>query len=502
MCGSGTLLIEAALAAKNIPPNLHREKWGFDYYLGHKKRTWQALRERCKQEIVESPNVNIIGSDISHTLIEKAKTNAQAAGVLDIISFKQGDAIEQPAPATNGILLSNPPYGERLNSYLELLPLYYRWGKQLKSHYANWQVSLICSEPDLLSALKLRARKKYNIKNGALDCIFSTYELTAENLESFDDIKSIDEFSNRIIKNKKRLKNWLNRANTNAYRIYDADLPNYNFAIDIYNDWAIVQEYKAPKTISDNVAKQRLQHAILSLPELLNIKFTNIAVKLRQKQRGQNQYTKKDKQNISVKVFEGNAKFWINPTDYLDVGLFLDHRITRQLFAQECQNKDVLNLFSYTGSVSVHAALGGARSVTSVDMSKNYLEWSKRNFALNDVSSHLSFVQANCVEWVAHNQSDTSKRFDMIFVDPPSFSNSKRMDNTWDVQRDHLALLKNVKKLLKPQGRIYFSNNLRGFSLDEEELQSLGLTIEDITKQTIPDDFSRRPKIHQCWILS
>lgn len=502
MCGSGTLLIEAALAAKNVPPNLARETWGFDNYLGHKKRAWQAIHEKSKSEIIDSPNVQIIGSDISHKLVDLAKQNAINAGVGDIITFKQGDALQQPAPAEQGFILSNPPYGERLNSYLELLPLYYQWGKHLKAQYASWQVSLICSEPDLLGTLKLRASKKYAIKNGALDCTFNTYELSGDNLQSFNDVKDNNEFANRIQKNKKRLKSWLKKANTNAYRLYDADLPNYNFAIDVYADWVIVQEYQAPKSIPEAVAKQRLQHAILALPELLDVKFTQIAIKVRQRQRGQNQYTKTDKQNIAVKVNEKNAEFWINPVDYLDVGLFLDHRITRQMFAKECAGKDVLNLFCYTGSVSVHAALHNARTVTSVDMSKSYLDWAKRNFELNNINGYHRFEQGDCIQWVKQAIERPAQRYDRIFVDPPSFSNSKRMDDTWDVQRDHFNLLKDIKALLKPEGKIYFSNNLRGFKLDDSGLRSLGFEIQDITQQTIPEDFARNSKIHRCWVLT
>ncbi|MEM0911836.1 MAG: bifunctional 23S rRNA (guanine(2069)-N(7))-methyltransferase RlmK/23S rRNA (guanine(2445)-N(2))-methyltransferase RlmL, partial [Pseudomonadota bacterium] len=502
MCGSGTLLIEAAQAAKNIPPNLHRGKWGFDHYLGHKKRTWQALCEKAKSEIRDATEVTIIGSDINHKLIDIARQNAARAGVADIITFKQGNVLQQPAPTAQGIILSNPPYGERLSSYLELLPFYYQWGKYLKAHYSHWQVSLICSEPDLLSTLKLKSKKKHAIKNGPLDCVFCTYELSGDNLQDFSDIADNDEFSNRIIKNKKRLKRWLSQANTNAYRIYDADLPNYNFAIDIYADWVIVQEYKAPKSIPEKVARQRLQHAILTLPTLLDVKYSNIAVKVRQRQRGQNQYAKTDKQNTAVNVYEGNATFCINPSDYLDVGLFLDHRITRQLFAQASAKKHVLNLFCYTGSASVHAALRGAQSVTSVDMSNNYLAWAKRNFALNELQGNYQFEQANCLEWVREAKHIPNQRYDIIFLDPPSFSNSKRMADTWDVQRDHVSLLQDVKALLRPNGEIFFSNNLRGFSLDEKALQSLGFSIEDITAKTIPEDFARSPKIHRCWILT
>jgi 23S rRNA (guanine2445-N2)-methyltransferase / 23S rRNA (guanine2069-N7)-methyltransferase len=223
-------------------------------------------------------------------------------------------------------------------------------------------------------------------------------------------------------------------------------------------------------------------------------------LKVREKKTGQTQYEKVEHKGERFKVYELGAEFWINPSDYLDVGLFLDHRKTRELFAKECANKHVLNLFCYTASVSVHAAKGGAKSVTSVDMSNTYIQWAKDNFALNKLQGAFEFIQADCISWLS--QTNTAQKFDLMFIDPPSFSNSKRMEDTWDVQRDHVKLLGDAKKQLAPGGKIYFSNNLRSFKLNDEAVAALGFSIENIGPKTIDEDFKRNPKIHHCWILS
>ena len=269
-------------------------------------------------------------------------------------------------------------------------------------------------------------------------------------------------------------------------------------AIDVYGDWLVVQEYAPPKTISEDKARRRLQEVLLHLPAVTGTNPKQIALKVRSQQKGKNQYEKMDQKGDRLTVYENGAKLLVNLTDYLDTGLFLDHRDTRKLVSQRVKNKDVLNLFSYTGSVSVHAALGGARSVTTVDMSKTYLDWAKDNMTLNKVKGANAFIQADCTTWLKTHPG----KYDFIFIDPPSFSNSKRMQDTFDVQRDHVALLKDAFRCLNDGGEVMFSNNRRGFKLDADALAGAGYKdIEDITAKTIPEDFARHANIHQCWTL-
>lgn len=508
MCGSGTLVIEAANMALRKAPGLLRERWGFDAWLGHNKVQWQEAISQCEAQQREAHPHRFFANDIDKDLIRKAKENAANAGVMSSIQFSSQDASKLPAPISvslndDGIakeksfIVANPPYGERLGELPQLLGLFQRWGEHLKTEFAGWQMSLLSSNRDILRQLRLRSKKSYKIMNGKLACEIVNYQLDSNNCVHQAQRSGQDDFANRLNKNLKKLKPWLKRTPTDCYRMYDADLPEYNCAIDRYGDWLIVQEYAPPKDIPEAKAKARLHDILMQLPIVTGVVPDKIVLKVREQQKGKAQYERLKAQNNRFIVHEHDAMFYINPTDYLDVGLFLDHRTTRQLFKQEVQGKRVLNLFCYTGSVSVHAAKAGAQAVMSVDMSNTYLQWAKDNFRLNRLQGGYGFVQANCVEWLQENTT----KYDVMFIDPPSFSNSKRMEGTWDVQRDHVALLTSALESLTPNGVIYFSNNLRGFKLDNNALENLGLVIENISHKTLPDDFMRNPKIHQCWRL-
>ncbi|MDP5031103.1 MAG: bifunctional 23S rRNA (guanine(2069)-N(7))-methyltransferase RlmK/23S rRNA (guanine(2445)-N(2))-methyltransferase RlmL [Paraglaciecola sp.] len=498
MCGAGTIVIEAALMAANIAPGLKREVWGFTHWKQHQASIWQALLISAEQAVI-APAHMIYANDIDMGVLALAKENAHNAQVYDFIQFSHQDVrhfkITDAAP---GYIVSNPPYGERLGDTAQLFPLFQQWGAWLKAHFLNWQMSLLTSNRDLLRQMKLNAKKEYQLMNGKLECQLVNYVLDEQNCQERE-VKLIqNDFVNRLGKNLARSKKWLKSQNTNCYRLYDADLPEYNVAIDCYADWLVVQEYAAPKNVPEHVAKRRLHEIVAALPQVTQIKPDHIMLKVREQQKGKNQYQKVAQTRQTIDVYENGAQFKVNLKDYLDTGLFLDHRITRQLVQQKSKGKDVLNLFAYTGSVSVHAALGGAKSVTTVDMSNTYIEWAKENFQLNKLKGAYQFEQADCLTWLSQHK----QKYDLIFIDPPSFSNSKRMESTWDVQRDYLNLIKDAVTCLNTNGNIFFSNNLRQFKLDEEAVSALGLKVSDITKQTIPEDFQRNPKIHHCWLFT
>lgn len=499
MCGAGTIVIEAALMAANMAPGLKREAWGFSHWQQHDQQLWQQLVSQANDAVVP-PQGPIFASDIDHSVLAMAKENADAAGVFSYINFSSIDACQvKPVEGQSpGYLLTNPPYGERLSELSALLPLFQNWGAWLKTHFASWHLSILTSNRDLLRQMKMFANKEYKLMNGKLECQLVNFLLDEKNCLTLEPVAKNNDFANRLNKNVKRLGKWLKNQNTNCYRIYDADLPEYNVAVDRYADWIVVQEYAAPKDVPEHKAKRRLHEVLVSLSESLDIPSKNVVLKVRSQQKGKSQYEKVSQVQQTIEVYENGAKFKVNLTDYLDTGLFLDHRSTRQWVQQGVKNKDVLNLFAYTGSVSVHAALGGAKSVTTVDMSNTYIDWAKDNFKLNNLRGPYEFVQADCLTWLAHHRN----AYDFIFIDPPSFSNSKRMDTTWDVQRDHLGLLTDALSCLRPGGEILFSNNLRQFKLDQKGLEALGFHIEDISSKTLPEDFSRNPKIHHCWLLS
>ncbi|WP_299788856.1 bifunctional 23S rRNA (guanine(2069)-N(7))-methyltransferase RlmK/23S rRNA (guanine(2445)-N(2))-methyltransferase RlmL [uncultured Shewanella sp.] len=510
-CGSGTILIEAAMMACDMAPGLHRERFGFEHWLRHNDKCWQELLDEAKARASIGKTrckIKFFGSDIDSRLVALAKRNADNAGVLDLIEFDVANALNVKVPAESGYLISNPPYGERLGNVTSLLQLYYQLGDKFKAEFGGWNLAILNSDVELLSALKLKADKQMKMNNGALECAFNLYKVHAENTRRVDpanikiegDISDIAvPFTNRVKKNFKQLQKWAKKEGIDSYRLYDADLPDYNVAIDKYLDYVVIQEYSAPSQIPESVTKRRLTDVLIALPGAIGIDPEHIILKTRERQKGTNQYEKIDANKLELITTEYGAKFKLNLKEYLDTGLFLDHRLTRKLVGEKAKDRKVLNLFAYTGTASVHAAMGGAASVTTVDMSNTYLNWAKENFALNGFNDNkYEFVQANCLQWITR----THDTFDLIFIDPPTFSNSKRMEDSFDVLRDHVELLTNLIKLLNPGGEIIFSNNKRKFKMEVAALEAAGIKVKNIDNQTLPLDFKRNPHIHNTWLLT
>ncbi len=503
MCGSGTLLIEAAMMACDRAPGLAREHWGVQGLNTYQPQIWQEIVDEARQRAglgMRGKQVRMFGYDKESQVIDRAQANARRAGVGSLISFKQQDITQLTSPCASdvvGTLVSNPPYGERLESEPALIALYSQLGRLVKQHFGGWQLSLFSASPELLSCLLLRADRQFKAKNGPLDCVQKNYAIQAAAGDRISELAA--DFANRLRKNIKKIDKWAQQQPIDCYRIYDADLPEYNIAIDRYADKVVIQEYAPPKTVDAARARQRLFDVISVTLDVLNLAASQLILKTRERQKGQNQYQKLAEKNQYFTVREYHAQFLVNLTDYLDTGLFLDHRIARKMLGEMSQGKDFLNLFAYTGTASVHAALGGAKSTTTVDLSRTYLEWAEKNFQINNIAgrSHR-LMQADCLSWLR----DCRETFDLIFIDPPTFSNSKRMDQTFDVQRDHLQLLVDLKRLLRPGGTIMFSNNKRGFKMDKEGIAALGLQAQEITHQTQSLDFARNRHIHNCWLLN
>jgi 23S rRNA (guanine2445-N2)-methyltransferase / 23S rRNA (guanine2069-N7)-methyltransferase len=262
-----------------------------------------------------------------------------------------------------------------------------------------------------------------------------------------------------------------------------------------------VQKYAAPPTVAEDAVRARRDEALAAIPEVMNIAPERMLLRVRRRQRGGEQYEKLNAEQQFHVVREGPYRFLVNFTDYLDTGLFLDHRLTRARIGELARGKRFLNLFAYTGTATVHAAGGGAVASTTVDMSHTYLDWARRNLELNGLSGPAhEFIQADCLTWLDDEARQRRPRqYDLIFIDPPTHSRSKRMQQEFDVQRDHAWLLQTAGKLLAPDGTMLFSNNFQRFKLDIGALDPF--TVEDITRATIPEDFARNPKIHVCYSL-
>jgi 23S rRNA (guanine2445-N2)-methyltransferase / 23S rRNA (guanine2069-N7)-methyltransferase len=514
MCGSGTLLLEGALMAADIAPALGRRRFGFERLRDHNPNQWQAILADAKGRAERGRSATlpeIRGYDADPRVIRRAQENIAAAGLEKVVrvSCKPLNELVKPThrPLPDGLLVCNPPYGERLGDKRELAGLYSQLGEVMAREFPGWQAAVFTSELSLGKAIGLRSHKRYALYNGAIETHLLLFDLADNSWRPLPSkaapaapdaplSEGATMFANRVRKNRKRLSSWLKRDQVQCYRLYDADMPEYAVAVDIYGEYAHVAEYQAPRGVDEAAAERRLGEVRAALPEALDMPAQNIVYKQRRRQRGSAQYEKQASVGEFLSVNEGPARLLVNLRDYLDTGLFLDHRPLRRRIAAESRGRDFLNLFCYTGTATVHAALGGARSTTSVDMSRTYLDWLRRNLRHNDLSEKSHRVlQADCLVWL----QDCQEQFDLVLLDPPSFSNSKRMAQSFDVQRDHPALVSAAMAVLRPSGVLYFSNNRRGFRLDPALAERFDC--EDITAATLDPDFQRNPRIHCCWRL-
>lgn len=531
MCGSATFLIEGAMMAADIAPGLEKShKMTLTRLLNFDAGLWAALTEEATQRqqagLQQLPN--IYGSDISHKSLMVAEDAIEMAGFESVIEIKQM-SIEQGRRWGDwqlGLVIVNPPYGERLEDEETIKPIYLKLGEYLKSEFKGWQAAVLTCHTELGLFLGMKAKRSHDFFNGAMACRLFRFDieeswfrqpalqpkqdLVSQVLQlhpDFPDSENAKMVANRIRKNLKTLKGWLKQKDVQAYRVYDADIPEYALAIDCYHTledglWVVVAEYAPPKTVNPTLAKRRLYEALSVLPSVFNVPAEKIVFKVRSQQKGLDQYQRLDEQKAFFTVIENQTRLRVNFTDYLDTGLFLDHRSVRERVASLARGKRLLNLFCYTASATAEAAQYGCQSSLSLDMSKTYLYWAKHNFMCNNIDERKHVLQQeDILKWLETASQNPIDLFDVIFLDPPSFSTSKRMDGTLDIQRDHVDLIRKTLKLLTPQGKLVFSTNLRRFKLDLDSLAFDG-EVENWTKATLPKDFARNPKIHQVWCFS
>jgi 23S rRNA (guanine2445-N2)-methyltransferase / 23S rRNA (guanine2069-N7)-methyltransferase len=541
MCGSGTFLTEGALMAADAAPALDREYFGYTGWRGHDLALWERLREEARaRRRAQVPRRCILGSDIDPDAVRMAIANGEQAGVGAWLHVERR-ALREVAPPPNaladatGLIATNPPYGERIGADSGLPTLYSELGSTLRERFLGWQAAILTGNPPLARNLRVYAKRSHRFFNGAIECRLLRFELSEASEQRPSDVVRADwssrpgaqMFANRLRKNLQRLEPWAAREQIECFRVYDADMPEYAFAIDLYGRevrHVYVQEYAAPKSVNQESARERRREALAVLPEVLAVPITHVHSRVRKPQKGSEQYEKRDGpsgrrdaqgahragQSERVVVQEGGLKFWVNFRDYLDTGLFLDHRIVRARLREWAKDADFLNLFCYTASATVYAAAGGARSSVSVDLSNTYLDWAHENLLLNGIldsgfggsgsgDARHALYRADCLQWL-EDQEARGPRFDLIFVDPPTFSNSKRMDGVLDVQRDHVGMIRRSLKLLRPTGRLVFSTNYTRFKLDADSLTDLA--VEDLSVKTIPKDFERHARIHRCFSVT
>ena len=501
MCGSGTFLIEAAMMAVDQAPGLAHpsfalQRWAqfdaavWDPILAEARDRWSVGRERLK-------TIDMVGADESGRAVHASRQNIVRANFSGPVKlFKEPiENLKKYGESKHGLVVCNPPYGERVEH--DNLPALYRTlGQKLGEHYLGWRAALLVADDGLSRATGLRADKRYQVYNGPLECRVITADISAprETLQRRPLGKDALMVRNRLAKNLKHIRKRLSREAITSYRLYDADLPEYSAAVDVYNDYAHVQEYAPPKSIPTSKAQRRFADVCQSVGEVLELPPEKVITKQRQRQSGTSQYEKISGAEVEFVIEEAGLQFLVNLTSYLDTGLFLDHRNTRAMIRDDIQGQRFLNLFAYTGAVSIYAAAGGAKSTTSVDLSNTYCRWARKNFTLNgfnDRDQH-EIIGADCMGWLADCQGE----YDVIFVDPPTWSNSKSTEADFSVQDDHARLLELAWNRLAPGGRLWFSTNFKKFKLGDNAA-AMG-EYKEMTSRTVPFDFERR-RPHRSW---
>ncbi len=524
MCGAGTLAIEGALMAADIAPGIFRVRWGFSGWKGHERALWKDLiaeaGRRRRAGLEKLPP--ILGSDEDARAITRARAAAERIGLDARIAWEvrglkgAGPPSGDPAPGSGGgagLLVVNPPYGERMGDASRLAPLYAELGSVLRERFRGWRAAVFTGSPELGKEMGLRAHRTWSLPNGPIPCKLLLFEIRRDAVpgrttrpppvarQEPEEETALspggEMFANRLRRNLRNLGRWAEREGITCYRLYDADLPEYAVAVDVYERWAVVAEYEAPPSVDPVRARSRLAEALAAVSLVTRIPGERVFLKTRFRRKGNTQYEKLGAMGAFHRVHEGGLSFLVNFRDYLDTGLFLDHRPTRAMIRGLSRDKRFLNLFAYTGAATVYAAAGGASSSVTVDLSNTYTEWARKNFDLNGLSpARNRIVRGDCLEWIKRERG----RYDLIFLDPPTFSRSKAMEGTFDVQRDHAHLLRSTSRLLAPGGTLLFSTNLRTFRIDTASLGALKTL--DVTDRTIPRDFARDRRIHSCYLVT
>ena len=533
LCGAGTLLIEGAMMAADIAPGIARDTFGFTRWRNFQADTWATLRAEAEQrrdsgidrlrQLIER-GMAFVGYDQHPGALCAADDNIEAAGLQEFIRVYRKPVASLKCPTHRrinpGLVICNPPYGERLSDEQSLKPVYRQLGDALKTEFKGWRAGVLTSNITLGKNMGIRSHKQYRFWNGRIPaqllcfCIEKDYFVNLKavedgNLDNCQRQEPADQLSsgtqmvvNRLQKNGKKLRKWIERQKIQCYRLYDADMPEYAAAIDVYGDYIHVQEYAAPKTVDPVKAEKRLQELLDAVMAVFNCSSDHIFVKQRRRNRGNSQYTRAEVDaRAKIIVNEGRAKFLVDLWSYLDTGLFLDHRPVRALIADQIKGKRFLNLFCYTATATVHAALADAKSSISVDMSNTYIQWAQENFNANGIdSTHHQLIRQDCLKWLQQYRLGGHRHgFDLILLNPPSFSNSKRMQDIFDIQRDHVMMINRCMNLLNPGGQLIFSTNLRSFELNQSALADFHIKSTDT--HFLDLDFRHNSKAYQCWFI-
>lgn len=548
---SATLIAEAACVAADRAPGLARKRWGFSGWLGHDGQAWESELSRALERFesgrsgqarvvcaVPDPAVRVELSDMLERVALSGTVDVQACGPggLDL-----GDG-----PIRDAFVVCSLPDGP--NASMGELPVRLAAVNVLARGPQLAEAPICCLEAGgmLASALGMAPDRVHPVMNGSSEASIEVFPSPAQaarrsvaaespdapalegiealraagqggalhRIELADGtgvdvlVESSDQFAARLARVARIRGKWARKSGVSCYRVYDADLPDYAVSVDLYEGsaqtpgrWLVVSEYSAPRGIDPDLARRRLADALTIAPRVMDVDPANVFLKVRRREKGGSQYAGHLDEKRTAIVEEGGLSFEVNLSDYLDTGLFLDNRDVRGIIREMAPRARFLNLFAYTGTATCYAAAGGAYRTTTVDLSNTYLDWARRNMEQNGFTGEdHEFVQADVMPWISE-QRRTNHRWNLIYIDPPTFSNSSRMRaRGFDVQEDHAELIIGASRLLIRGGTILFCCNMRGFEPDVEKLARAGVELRDITERTIPADFARNARPHHCYL--
>ncbi len=552
LCGDGFVVTEAASVAVDLAPGLLRPKWGFFGWAAHDEDAWDDLLSDAddrfeaglsefagvtaagSNEAPDVERVRIVGVSASSPSVARAREHLRKAGLRQVASIEAASADDAPAVQGRMMRVVESRGGSSIlvaaSIPIDRDPNDARAVSELTAFVAACKAApegsafAIAGTQSVKTRFGLEPAASMRVGRGRIEAMLEVYDeppvepcsiVVPDSAGGADHVvevhdKQAEQFAARLRKVAKERRKWARREGVSCYRVYDADLPDYAVAIDLYEgaaeaagkQFVHVAEYQAPSSVDPLVARRRFDDVLALVPVVLGVRPDHVFSKVREKSKGGEQYRNAGRRSYVTHTQESGFTFEIDLAGYLDTGIFLDHRVTRDIVGSMAKGARFLNLFAYTGTATVHAAAGGAARTTTVDLSQTYLEWAERNMELNGFKGrNHEFVRADVMSWIRETRR-SSDRYDLIFVDPPTFSNSKSMGKrTWDVQRDHVELLVGVSRILARGGVAVFSCNLRTFKPEVDELRRLGVELEDVTAKTIPHDYERNPRIHKCYLV-
>lgn len=556
-CGSGTILIEAAMIGRQIAPGQSRE-FAFEQWPDAPRESLLKLRSEALENVLDPLPQRLLGSDTDFRVLRFARENAEAAGVTADVHFETADVRDLQSRRRFGCLITNPPYGMRLGRDREIEELYASIPHVLR-HLPTWSFYFLTAFRGFEKVIGRKADRRRKLYNGRIECTYFQFHgpkpVTDQQQRGGDggqtprpgsepnrDAERVSDtelasdtagaktksppppapparpyvhavgpaafgslpenaqhqaelFATRLRKRAKHFRRLFAKRNITCYRLYERDIPEIPLVVDRYEDHLHLSEFERPHERDPAQHANWLDLMAATAGEALEVPASNVYIKHRARQRGKTQHQKVAETEQRIPVREGGLTFLVNLADYVDTGLFLDHRVTRQMVREQAEGKHFLNLFAYTGSFTTYAAAGGAASTTSVDLSQNYLDWAAENLVVNGLDGpQHRFVAMDINEFVRRHRP--GEAYDLVVCDPPTFSNSKSTERDWKVQHDVVPLLSKVMELLRPGGVIFFSTNFRTFKFDTESFPASA--VHEISKQTVPDEFRNR-RIHRCW---